>query len=781
MATADADTKIKVVQTASHWGAYNVTVDDSGNLGGWQRLSYDAHPSELCAGLPELVRSPLRIEMPAVRESFLRDREKSHANRGRDRFVEVSWDHALSLIQDEISRIRSAHGNESVYGGSYGWASAGRLHHSPSVLKRFLGLGGGYVDKLGNHSFGAALHIAPYVIGRGDIPHLAMPWPLIVQNTELMVLFGGAAPKNTQIDSGGTVLHDTFDWFARAGKAKIEVVNVSPSREDVHSSLHGTWLPLRPNTDVALMLGLAHTLATETLHDVKFLERYCVGYPQFEDYLLGRTDGQPKSAEWAADITEIPAATIVALARKMASSRTLIAMSWSVQRAQHGEQPVWMTVTLAAMLGQIGLPGGGFSFGIGAISGVGMPLQLNLPRPTLPLGPNPVKNHIPVGRVADVLLRPGETLEYNGTLLRFPDIRLVYSVGGNPFHHNTNLNRFLRAWQKPEVVIVHEPWWNPAAKFADIVLPATTTFERNDIQAAEMSRFYVAMRQVVPPVGQSRNDFDIFAELSDRLGFGQAYTEGRAEMGWLRHMYDSARATARTLGYAPPEFDEFWERGIYEFPAPVEHEPLFGPYRDDPEKNHLKTPSGKIEIFSSRIASFRYADCPPHPAWLEPAEWLGARDRKFPLHLLSNQPSGRLHSQLDPAKLSRESKIAGREPLKMSRDDAAARGLKSGDTVRVYNDRGAFISAVSVVDTLRSGVVQIATGAWYDPEEPGHPFSLEKHGNPNVVTDDKGTSRLAQSSMAQTVLVEVERCTAPPPMTAFDCPALSAADDRKQH
>src|SRR5262249_25423400 len=162
-------------------------------------------------------------------------------------------------------------------------------------------------------------------------------------------------------------------------------------------------------------------------------------------------------------------------------------------------------------------------FGLAAISGVGIPLSKELPRPTLPLGTNRVKNHVPVGRITDVLLNPGQQIDYNGRTITFPDIQLIYSVGGNPFHHNTNFKRFVRAWRKPEVVIVHEAWWAPGAKFADIVLPATTTLERNDIQASELSRFYAAMRKVVEPVGQSRNDFDIFAELAERLGFGVAY------------------------------------------------------------------------------------------------------------------------------------------------------------------------------------------------------------------------------------------------------------------
>ena len=761
---------MKTLQTASHWGVYNVVLDDTGEIAGTTPFARDPRPAGFNPALPELVRSRLRIDRPYVRESFLRHRQKSNAQRGRERFVALSWDQALALVAGELTRVRSDHGHASIYGGSYGWASAGRLHHSPSVLKRFLGLNGGYVDKLGNHSFGAALHIVPYVLGRSDIAQLATAWPLIVKHTRLIVMFGGAHLKNTQIESGGTVLHEAVDWFGKVRDAGVKIVNVSPARDDAIQGMTTRWLPIRPNTDVALMLGLANALVSQNLHDREFLATHCRGFEPFEDYLLGRSDGVPKSPAWASAITGVSAIEIEELARRMAHTRTLITTSWSVQRADHGEQPIWMTIALAAMLGQIGLPGGGFTFGLAAIAGVGTSLPKNLPRPTLPLGPNPVTQHVPVGRISDVLLHPGRELDYDGRTIRFPDIRLIYSVGGNPFHHNTNLNRFLEAWRRPEVVIVHEPWWTPAAKFADIVLPATTTLERNDIQAAELSRFYAVMRKVIDPVDLARNDFDIFAELSDRLGFRRAYAEDRDEMGWLRHIYDHSRLAAAELGYELPIFDVFWADGIYEFPEPADPEPLLASFRRDPGTHPLKTPSGKIELYSETIAGYGYADCPPHPAWLEPFEWLGSpKAARYPIHLLSNQPAVRLHSQLDAASASRASKIARREPLRMNAVDAYSRGLKDGDAVRVFNDRGAFVSSVVLSNDVIGGVAHIATGAWYDPLTPDS-GALEKHGNPNVVTNDKGTSRLGQSSVAQTVLVEIERCEIAPDVSAFDPP-----------
>ncbi|MBJ2154727.1 molybdopterin-dependent oxidoreductase [Variovorax sp. IB41] len=766
----------RTIQTASHWGVYSVEVSASGEIGPTVPFANDPAPTALIRSLPDMVRSPLRIDRPYVRSGYLKNRERSAQGRGSEAFVPVSWDTALDLIVDGMQRIKSEHGNESIYGGSYGWASAGRLHHSPSVLKRFLGLFGGYVDKRGNHSFGAALGVMPYVTGDNDITAMVMPWPSIVAHSELVVMFGGAHTKNMQIDAGGAVTHDNARWIERAAASRVRFVNISPSRSDMTEGLEADWIPIRPNTDVAMMLGMAHSLVAHGLHDAGFLATHCEGYGAFERYLLGQDDGVAKSAAWASAITGVPARTIEDLALRMARCRTLVTTTWSIQRADHGEQPVWATVALASMLGQIGLPGGGFSLGFGAVNGITTSRPDGIPRPTLSLGKNPVRSFVPVGRVADMLLNPGSELEFNGATIRMPDIRLIYSVGGNPFHHNTHLNRFVQAWRKPEMVVVHEPWWNPPAKYADIVLPATTTMERNDILATDLQRHYIAMRQVIDPVGGARNDMDIFADLSERLGFRQAYTEGRDEMGWLRHMYVQARERAFALGFSPPAFDEFWEAGSYEFPMAAEPPLFLSAFRGDPVANRLATPSGKIELFSRRIEAFGYDDCPPHPAWLEPAEWLGGESAaRFPFHLLSNQPKGRLHSQMDAGAVSRATKVDGREPLALHASDAQRCGIVAGDVVKVFNDRGAFLASAVISCDLMPGVLQVATGAWFDPEDPAAPCSVEKHGNPNVVTMDKGTSRLTQSSVAQTVLVQIEKCVDPPRVSAFDLPAIEPA------
>jgi biotin/methionine sulfoxide reductase len=292
--------------------------------------------------------------------------------------------------------------------------------------------------------------------------------------------------------------------------------------------------------------------------------------------------------------------------------------------------------------------------------------------------------------------------------------------------------------------------------------------ERNDIGGTSADRFLFAMQQAIEPVGEARTEYAIYTDLAERLGFAEQFTEGRSEMDWIRHLYDRVRQQAEAQQIEMPEFEAFWESGHIECPPPDAPPVLFEAYRNDPEANPLKTPSGRIEIFSATIDAFGYDDCPGHPTWLEPAEWLGSEQAaRYPLHLLSNQPTARLHSQLDCSTVSRAAKVAGREAVCMHPTDAAARGIADGDVVRLYNDRGACLAGAVVTDTIRAGVVQLSTGAWFDPEDPSHIGSLDKHGNPNMLTRDQGTSRLAQSCSAQTTLVEIERFEG-------EAPAISA-------
>ncbi|KPK89461.1 MAG: biotin transporter BioY [Deltaproteobacteria bacterium SM23_61] len=758
---------------ATHWGAYRVETK-GGRVVQLHPFELDPHPSPIGRSMAGTLNDACRIAQPMVRKGWLRHGPRSGDNqRGSEPFVPVPWDTALGLAAQVIADVKQKHGNEAIFAGSYGWSSTGRFHRSQGHLQRFFSLYGGFTGSVDTYSPAALGVILPRVIGPAyEIFNLMPTWDEIAVHTQLMVAFGGLALKNSQVNVQGVGIHSAEDRQRACRAAGVQFVNISPIRDDTADFLEAEWVALRPNTDTALMLGLAHTLVAENLHDRDFLHRCCTGFERFRAYLMGESNGRPKDAEWAAQISGLNAEWIRGLARRIAARRTLIGVSWSLNRADHGEQPYWMALTLAAMSGSMGKPGGGLGVGYAAMHSLGQPASVQAAG--LPVPANPVKTFIPVARISDLLLYPGQTIDYNGQKLLYPHIRLVYWCGGNPFHHHQDLNRLLRAWQQPETIIVHEPWWNSLARHADIVLPCTTPLERNDIVSGLFDNMILASRQVVAPFGEARNDCDIFAALAERLGFRDAFTEKRTEMEWLRHRYESTRRQMQERGTTLPEFEAFWEAGYVENPPPPKPV-MLAALRANPEANPLKTPSGKVEIYSETIASFAYDDCPGHPIWLEPAEWLGSPlAERYPLHLISNQPRTRLHSQLDNGVTSLDSKIKGREPVTMHPQDAAARGLREGDVVRVFNERGACLAGLIVSDGVRPGVIQLATGAWYDPQQTGEGASMDKHGNPNMLTIDRGTSKLAQGPIAHTALVEVERFAGElPPITVHQAPATA--------
>ncbi|MGA9872914.1 MAG: molybdopterin-dependent oxidoreductase [Rhodococcus sp. (in: high G+C Gram-positive bacteria)] len=761
----------------AHWGMFTASAAD-GEVTAVEPHAGDVDPSPALGNIPGSIRHRARIEGPAVRRGWLEHGPGPSERRGSDEYVSVSWNELTDLLAAELRRVIDRHGNEAIYGGSYGWASAGRFHHAQSQVHRFLNCLGGFTRSVNSYSTGATSVIMPHVVGaHWKMFSRSTSWDVIARDTDLLVAFGGVPLKNTSVNHGGTSNHPARSALeslrARGGK----IVTISPLRDDFTGD--ATWLAPRPGSDVAVMLGLAHVLATENLHDRRFLDTYCSGYDIFERYLLGTSDGTPKSAQWAADKSGLSAHTIVDLARSMASGRTLVSVTWSLQRIKSGEQPPWMGLTLAAMLGQIGIPGGGFGHGYGSMNEPGLG-PVPYPLPTLPQGLNSVAAHIPVAAVSDMLLDPGGEFDYDGRRMTYPDIKLVHWAGGNPFHHHQDIGRLRRALARPDTVVVHDPYWTPMAKHADIVVPSTTSLERDDISCTRNDPLLVAMHRVVPRYAEARDDYDTFAEVAQKLGVGRQFTEGRTSGEWIRHLYGQWRGYLGTAGVDTPDFDEFRRAGSVRMDT-EDDLTFLEDFRQDPVRNALRTPTGKIEIFSAVVDGFGYDDCVGHPAWYEPEEWLeGERAQRFPLHLIANQPRSRLHGQLDHGAVSRASKIRDREPLRLHPDAAAARGVGDGDVVRVFNDRGACLAGVIVDEGMRADVVQLSTGAWYDPLVPGDARSLCKHGNPNVLTADIGASSLSRGCTGQHVLVQIERYDDElPPITAFDPPRFVPADSRE--
>ena len=389
----------KPLPHSSHWGAFSALA--CGNQLEVIPHPNDPDPAPLLGNIPASVSHRARIARPMVRRGWLERGPEPDRARGRDDFIAVSWNQALDLAAAELRRVYTTYGGRSVYGGSYGWSSAGRFHHAQSQVHRFLNAAGGYVKSVNTYSSAAAAVILPHVIGSQEAAGREnVSLHEVATQTEIVLAFGGMALKNTHVSSGGTSQHIARGSLQTAHRRGAAFHLFSPLRDDLPPELDAVWHPLRPGTDVALMLGIAHTLVTEGLHDAAFVERYCVGYGDFAAYLLGETDGQPKHAAWAASVCGLPADDIRSVARLAAGRRALVTCAQSLQRAEHGEQPVWMGVVLAALLGQIGLPGGGFVYAMGSLANVGKP-ALAVPLPTLPQGRNRIPDFIPVARVAE--------------------------------------------------------------------------------------------------------------------------------------------------------------------------------------------------------------------------------------------------------------------------------------------------------------------------------------------------------------------------------------------
>lgn len=385
----------------------------------------------------------------------------------------------------------------------------------------------------------------------------------------------------------------------------------------------------------------------------------------------------------------------------MAANRTQIIAGWCVQRMQHGEQWAWMIVVLAAMLGQIGLPGGGFGFGW-HYNGAGTPGRKGVilsgfsgSTSIPPVHDNSdykgYSSTIPIARFIDAILEPGKVINWNGKSVKLPPLKMCIFAGTNPFHRHQQINRIIEGWRKLETVIAIDNQWTSTCRFADIVLPATTQFERNDLDqyGNHSNRGIIAMKQVVPPQFEARNDFDIFRELCRRFNREEAFTEGLDEMGWLKRIWQEGVQQGKGRGVHLPAFDDFWNNKEY---VEFDHPQMF-----------------------VRHQAFR------------------------------EDPDFRLHSQLcESETLRQQYTVAGKEPVFINPQDASARGIRNGDVVRVFNARGQVLAGAVVSDRYAPGVARIHEGAWYDPDKGGEPGALCKYGNPNVLTIDIGTSQLAQ-------------------------------------
>lgn len=665
---------------------------------------------------------------------------KRVGKRGDGKFERVSWDEAIELIASNLNRVIDEHGNEAVY-VMYGTGDCGAVRGRESA-QRLMNLLGGYLGYYNNYSAACLEYTAPYVTGLRDTNSYAT-----LRHSKLIIL-NGFNPAETVFETNSNY------HLAHAKEAGARIIVIDPRLSETAATFADEWIPIRPTTDTALFVAMAYVMFAEGLHEQAYLDRYCIGHDDqhmpagfdpalsFKSYVMGKSDGVAKSPEWAEAITGVPAATIYRLAREYAMSKPAqLVQGLGPQRHAFGEQSVRAGITLACMTGNLGVLGGGWGGGEGGTS-------LALPFGSLPIGVNPVRAKIPVFRWTDAVARGTEMTAADG-LRNGPlksNIKFIFNLASNTLvNQHADVNRTVTLLQDESLFIVaSDQMMTPSARFADIVLPSDHSVERNDIGFPWSGQNYIIFgNKAVEPPGECRHEYWWMSRVAERLGVGTEFTEGRTEEDWLRYIVEEARRKDPDI----PSYEELSRTGYFR-KGPEEYVAFEKEIRD-PEHHAFQTPSGKIELFSPTLHEMNDSAIGGTARYI-PA-WEGVEvDAKYPLQCIGPHVKRRTHSTFDENEWMEE---AEPQRMWMCERDAETRGLRDGDKVRVFNDRGALVIRVRITRRVRPGVVAIPQGAWYTPDKNG----VCQRGCLNVLTSQRDTP-LAHGNAQHTIRVQVEKC-----------------------
>jgi trimethylamine-N-oxide reductase (cytochrome c) len=584
----------------------------------------------------------------------------------------------------------------------------------------------------------------------------------MLQNTKLIIHWASdlAAKRYNS--------HRQNYWLRRFKEAGIRQIVIDPYFNDTAALYGDEWIPVLPETDEALMAAIAYVWVTEDLVDKRFVETHTVGFDDFRDYVLGTSDGVPKTPTWAEHLCGVDDERIRELAHEWASEPTYVISDYGgANRRQGAAQWVRMLVTMQALLGNIGRPGRGLGLLSFDIRGKG---QKGIPS-LFPDAENHYRQFIrhaqfleairdSATRWTTVSIPQGEIKE-----MRYPEegcsrIKLIafLSESGWILNQIPGVGSSLEGLQSPEIEFAycHAAWWHSAPRFSDIILPVRHVGERDDI--VEWENYTVYSHAIVEPAGEPKNDLDILIELAKRLGFEKELTLGKTPEQWLREIYAGLEL--------PFSFEEFKRRGYFEHPPPEDAPEVMEALKEfyeDPEKNKLRTPSGKIDIYSSRVADFFGKNDPnvaAVPKYMPSTEGMvtGLAD-KYPLFLTSPHPKLGRHSQWYNLSWHRDEyqvSIGGYNVMRINPLDAERRNIRTGDIVRIYNDRGSILCAAYVTERIIPSVVRVPEGGWYTPLFAGNPSSPDVGGNPNVLISGRQPEPLCDG-MINGARVEVER------------------------
>lgn len=685
---------------------------------------------------------------------------KRVGERGEGKFERISWDEALKTVAQKLKYTVETYGNEALY---WQYCSGQQSMVNGRVAWwRLMNLMGGYLKYYGSYSTAQISAAFPMTYGGSPASDTSE-----IGNAKLYVAFGNN-PSVTRGSGGGK----SYQLRCALDKGEPKTIVIDPIHTDTVVGKVDQWIPIRPGTDAALVEGIAYELIRNGWTDEAFLEKYCVGYDEktlpksappksdYKSYILGDADGEPKTPERASRITGIPVETIVELAREIGTTKPVFfAQGWGPQRQANGEQTSRAIAMLPILTGNVGLPGTSTGQHEGNTS---FPVQY------LPSGKNPVKATIPCFLWTDAITRGAEMDAIHDGLkgvekLTTP-IKMIVNSGGNTMinqHADSNAtDKILRDTSKCEFIVVCDNMMTPSARYADILLPDTLGPETDDLASAGGSNGDVAsllpMKKAVEPAWEQRPTWDICRGIAKELGLEEAFTEGRDQLGWIEWCYEETRKKYPTL----PDFKTFWAQGPQQVYGVRKNMVALSEFREDPVKNPLKTPSGKIEIYSERLADIAKTWVLPKgdvisalpkfvPTWEMPGDDL---QRKYPLQCYGYHGHGRIHSTFHNLPWLREHFP---DHVLINPIDAKSRGIANDDVVQVFNDRGRVQLIAKVTPRIMPGVCSIPQGAWYTPVEKDGK-SVDVGGNINTLTSLR-PSPLAKGNAQHTILVDVAK------------------------
>jgi anaerobic dimethyl sulfoxide reductase subunit A len=656
---------------------------------------------------------------------------KRDGERGEGKFKRISWDEALDTVAGQVKQVKEMYGPAAILlitgGGDHG-----RLH-DPGLMHRLFALNGGYSTTWGVPSCEGAIFAALATYGTTETGNARED----LLNSSLIIMWG--------LDAVNSVHGNGTRWYlARAKEKGIKIICIDPRYTASAATFADQWIPIRPGTDTAMLIAMAYTIIAENLHDKPFLDTYTVGFDRFKDYVMGMEDGIPKTPLWAESITGVRAEVISSLAREFALSRPAALMpGLSAGRTANGEQFHRAMIVLAAMTGNVGIFGG--NSGTGAFGGI---YHYSLGR--MPTEENPLdrkakcrKNSLPGAGAfgSSVRLHNSEVWDavIKGKAGGYPaDYKMLYVTNWNYLNQSPNINKGIKALKVLEFIVVQEQYLTATARYADILLPAAYFLERSDITTGNTMPFYGYMNKVVEPYSEARSHMEIAAALAERMGifdFDEKTEEERLE--WMVAGSEDAI-----------DYDTIKKHVLHEV-CPSTSCIAFKEQIDDPQNNPFPTPSGKIEIYSQQLADMENPLIPPVPKYIE--TWESTNDplvEKYPLQLITTHPKLRVHSQFYGVQ-----RLTELEPqaVFINTADALTRGIKDGEKVRVFNDRGEMIIPARVTERIMPGVVDIAEGAWYTPDKDG----TDRGGCANVLSRD--TFSPAGAFTSNTGLVQVRK------------------------